>query len=594
MYRRLCVLAMLFSMGCSDDNPCSKFIIEEDIQLGEQLDSTTHPDELRTTALKVLIANGEDLGLSYSWAVAGESYTGSQLELQGTGKQEGQLTVSNAGCSITKTVLFEFDIPTGSIGGTVWEDIEDPTSEQQALDETDKRLSDVVVQLLSAADRVVLQETVSDEQGTYLFTGLRAGDYIVKFQELGTLPFVSKNASGDMNIDSDADEEGYTEIITIADWENKTNINAGYHSLRGYYIDCSQDSLGSIAGRAWKDSHYFEGGIGHAWDETDLIAPNIKVELLDGHTLEVIAETQTDLAEGRYQFENVLPGSYVVRFHKWDDVDRPFLWLNSELGFDEEIDSDVNQEGYTEMFKVWSCQQYTHVDAGFKICFEDDADCQSLDPCTYFLTEEDIIISVSTSRCNVELENNVSQQFNYLGSLQKEYLIDGEIISDVGTYNRLDFTNRLEERLVKGSLRIFNDYCSVTKEFEFEIEFDNIYGYIGNTVWLDNMVSGDFQILDPTDARVENIRVELLEAEILSLVMVDVTDINGEYLFENVLPGDYVVRFINENPQLKFVRKHEGDIPELDSDVDFDGYTDEFTLEGCEINFTIDAGLIRN
>ena len=591
MYRRLCLLAILFSMSCSDDNPCSQFITESDILLGEQLDNTNITGELRTTALAAIVANGEDLGLSYSWEVDGESYTGDQLELQGTGKQEGQLTVSNAGCSITKTVLFEFDVPTGSIGGKLWEDIESPASEQQTLDETDKILTNIEVQLLRAADKVVLQETVSDAQGAYLFSGLRTGDYIVKFQELGTLPFVSKKASGNMNFDSDADKEGYTEIITIADWETRQGINAGYHRLSGYHIDCSQDSLGSIAGRAWKDSYYFEGGVGYAWDATDLIAPNIKVELLDGNTLEVIAETITDLSEGRYHFENVMPGSYVVRFHKWDYVERPFIWLNSELGVDEELDSDVNQEGYTEVFDVWECQQYTHVDAGFKICFEDDADCQSLDPCTYFLTAEDIRIRSTIYFCSVELTHSIPAQFDDLGSLQCEYIIDGEVFN--GEHQDFDFSEKLEEDTLTGTLRVFNDFCSVTKDFELPVEFTNANGFLGNQVWYDSE-SGNRDVFDATDSHIEDMRVELLDAQSLEIVEFTFTDPFGRYLFRDISEGEYVIRFINDDSASKFVKQYIGSDDTQDSNANSEGYSDSFIVEKCLTNLNIDAGLTRH
>jgi hypothetical protein len=63
---------------------------------------------------------------------------------------------------------------------------------------------------------------------------------------------------------------------------------------------------------------------------------------------------------------------------------------------------------------------------------------------------------------------------------------------------------------------------------------------LGNFVWWDRNCDG---ILQDTEAGVPNVTVNLLRAD-GSLVLSMVTDANGNYLFERLRPGDYIVQFI--------------------------------------------------
>ncbi|MEZ4948298.1 MAG: SdrD B-like domain-containing protein [Saprospiraceae bacterium] len=66
------------------------------------------------------------------------------------------------------------------------------------------------------------------------------------------------------------------------------------------------------------------------------------------------------------------------------------------------------------------------------------------------------------------------------------------------------------------------------------------------------------------------------------------TDINGMYMFSDITPGDYKIRFANPGG---FVFTAQNAAPDAaDSDVDVYGYTDCFTVTANTINNDIDAG----
>jgi len=65
---------------------------------------------------------------------------------------------------------------------------------------------------------------------------------------------------------------------------------------------------------------------------------------------------------------------------------------------------------------------------------------------------------------------------------------------------------------------------------------------IGDYVWLDADKDG---IQDASEGGVANITVNLHNAATNAIIATDVTDANGEYLFENQLAGNYYITFVN-------------------------------------------------
>jgi len=120
------------------------------------------------------------------------------------------------------------------------------------------------------------------------------------------------------------------------------------------------------------------------------------------------------------------------------------------------------------------------------------------------------------------------------------------------------------------------------------------YGYyieaaeIGDTVWFD--ADGDGE-QDSTESGVAGVTVELYDIN-GNLVGTTVTDTNGNYIFEDLIPGDYKLTFIPPAGYL-FTSQDSGSTDANDSDVDPTmGMTIYTTLDSGESDMTWDAGLI--
>lgn len=115
-------------------------------------------------------------------------------------------------------------------------------------------------------------------------------------------------------------------------------------------------------------------------------------------------------------------------------------------------------------------------------------------------------------------------------------------------------------------------------------------GQIGDYVWFDTNGNG---VQDPGEPGMAGVFV-ILETCTGSFADFAVTDAEGKYLFDNVQAGQYRVKFANpgsyEGTPVQFTQKNAGGNGAADSDPDWLGFTDCFTLAPGEVNMNIDAG----
>lgn len=117
----------------------------------------------------------------------------------------------------------------------------------------------------------------------------------------------------------------------------------------------------------------------------------------------------------------------------------------------------------------------------------------------------------------------------------------------------------------------------------------SVVGGLGDTVWKDLNGNG---IQDPGEPGVPNVVVNLLDCE-GNLLAIQLTDENGFYFFNNLLPGDYQLQFdISDLPSgCAFTQQDQGG-DALDSDVNPMGFAPCTTIQGGEYDSTFDAGLL--
>lgn len=119
---------------------------------------------------------------------------------------------------------------------------------------------------------------------------------------------------------------------------------------------------------------------------------------------------------------------------------------------------------------------------------------------------------------------------------------------------------------------------------------------LGDYVWFDE--NGDGIQNEPKENGVNGVKVDLLDKDgkqlIASTITSDDMDGNpGYYLFPNLEPGKYIVKFHLPEGYKGFTKYQKGDDPAKDSDAQEDGTTEVIELAAGEKNHTIDAGLVK-
>jgi protocatechuate 3,4-dioxygenase beta subunit len=247
---------------------------------------------------------------------------------------------------------------TASIGNRVWTDL----NNNGLQDAGEPGVAGVTVELLDAAGNPIDKDpntagvqpttTITNALGEYLFTGLPAGDYRVRFS---TLPAgynaAPKGAGTNRDIDSDGNTissgTSTTDIVSVAAGEERLDIDFGLFNPTA--------PLGQLGDRVWFDSN--NNGVQDAGEQG---VPGVTVSLLNAANA-VIATTVTD-ADGNYRFVNLANATYSVKF---SNLPAGFVFSPKDLGGNDNTDSDADPvTGQTGTYTITAGNTNLTVDAG--------------------------------------------------------------------------------------------------------------------------------------------------------------------------------------------------------------------------------------
>lgn len=124
---------------------------------------------------------------------------------------------------------------------------------------------------------------------------------------------------------------------------------------------------------------------------------------------------------------------------------------------------------------------------------------------------------------------------------------------------------------------------------QFSLPEEPLLAAIGDRVWYDNNMNG---IQDAGENGVEDVTVRLMNC-LGQVLATTTTNINGLYLFSNLIPGDYNIEFVLPDGYV-FTNRDQGVNDAVDSDADVvTGRAICTNLIGGETDLTWDAGIYR-
>jgi protocatechuate 3,4-dioxygenase beta subunit len=445
------------------------------------------------------------------------------------------------------------------LGNLVWADYND----NGQVDSGEPGISGVTVELLDGTGATVLATTTSDANGNYLFSNLNPGEYIVRIP-------ASQFATGAV-LESWSSSVGGGAYEPAADPDSNTSDNRDNGSTQGTgdvqslpieltlgnEPDTAVDGddrdgnltvdfgflpqLASLGDTVWYDSTR-----NNIQDSGEAGVPNVTVRLLDS-TNTVIATTTT-LANGTYLFDNLVPGVYAVEFDL-STLPANYRFVSQDVGGNDTLDSDANPTtGRTiqttltagENDLTWDAGIYQLASIGDRVWYDADGDGvqDSGEPnmpgvTVNLLDGSGTVIDTTTTDANG----------NYLFDLLEPGNYAIEVVPPAG----YAFTTQDSggNDATDSDVDPINGTTIVTTLDSGEDDRSWDAGLVGimslgDLVWNDLNNNG---VVDGGETGISGVTVRLLNGS-GTVLATTTTDANGNYLFSNLIPGDYLVEIV--------------------------------------------------
>jgi hypothetical protein len=521
-----------------------------------------------------------------------------------------------------------FDIgfkPQASIGNNVWRD--DDKDGIQDLGEPG--VAGVTVTLYQngadgasgTADDIVIGTTVTDAYGMYLFDNLTPTTNAPTRYNVGfTLPtnyqFTTQTntqaANGNTtNVNDGATEANGNDANVTTGRTGSWDLSAG-EAERGAdagIIFNTPPVTQSVGDRVWLDNGAGANAGNGLQDAGEPGVAGVTVTLFNSAGI-AVAATITD-ANGNYLFNNVPVGTgYTVGF----TPPVGFIFTTKDAGGNDASDSDVNTAagatfGRTDVFNVTAGQNITTIDAG--LIAQATSKASLGDKVWHDINRDGVQDAGEPGIAGVIVQLIAADGVTVLATTTTDAF--GNYIFpnlDPGNY-RVKFDNvsglqRTSQNSTLGAIPDATDsdadatglspiYILVAGEKNMSVDagyystqpLTNV-GALGDKVW--NDLNGD-GVQSAGEPGVDGITVTLYNST-GAAVATTTTDINGNYLFPGLTPGNYSVGFSNLPTGFNFTGQDKGADDALDNDANTaTGRTVPVAVVGGATNSTLDAGI---
>ena len=398
---------------------------------------------------------------------------------------------------------------------------------------------------LFQGDGTAAGTTTTDSNGIYNFTGLVPGDYYVEFVKPDGYNFSTQDQGANDATDSDANTTtGKTITTNLVSGENDTTWDAGLYVPQAQ-VPCVCTTI--------------------TFTDTSNCAP------LDGTNGNIRTFTQNGIS---------VKASAFSRDKTYGTWQKAYLGLYGQ-GLGVTDSSEGNGSNGTHRVDNIGRDNYVLFEFSSPVTV-DQAFLNSV------VTDSDI--SVWIGNFNNPFNNHLSLNDSLLNGMSNETNLTNSSLSRWADIN--------SNEIVGNTLVIAGWTGDTSPEDAFKINKLDVCqsvcanASLGDFVWYDVNANG---IQDANESGVAGVKATLSGTDILgnSVTVTDVTDSAGEYLFANLLPGNYKVTFNNLPAQTSFTSRDRGTNDAKDSDVDpVTGMTQVVTLAAGEVNRTLDAGLV--
>jgi len=510
------------------------------------------------------------------------------------------------------------------IGDHVWED-----KNYNGIQESDeKNVSDIRVYLIvdgvlqdgSDDTEEIYQDT--NESGEYLFSDLPpAHTYSVRFTNLPEgYRFTQQDVGDDDSLDSDANATGYASGETprsASDDENLT-FDAGIYKPI------------VIGDRVWEDTDANGLQDSYDWNLSGVVATIV----IDDEVYDEI-NTTTD-ENGTYLFDidrDLKPNHrYAVKFSHLPQTDRPYLVTLKDSGDDDTLDSDINETNITTSTPImYSGESNLTLDGGFyrlglvgdRVWYDENGDGNQT-------SGEEGVADVNVTLWDASDDTQVKKDaygnsFGDEGTLStddkgvyhfdnvmpgKSYyvLFESKSLPQGYTFTQLDEGDNdyvdSDANRTTGKTRSVYVYSDANRTWMDAGIYKPVS--IGDHTWLD--ANGD-GLQGEDESNLSDVNITLMDAGCNHTITSDQngsdafvnplqSDENGSYLFSNLKPDTYCLKFTApDGSDYVMTQQHQGEDENNDSDADgfmqSEGSTDDYILTSGEENLSVDAGLFE-
>lgn len=458
--------------------------------------------------------------------------------------------------SIENIDLGLFSVNGAMVMGQIWID-----ADENGIFDMGELSREGVEVTLYADGGMMIATTTTDVDGSYLFSGVFAGDYYVVVDNPTGFIFTLADQGMDDTVDSDvteAIEAGATDLFTVMTNEIVDNVDAGL-------LDQTQ---GSISGIAWIDMN--GDGIRTAGDIT---TPGVLVNLFANNG--TLLDTQMSDANGAYTFSGLISDDYYIVFVL------PFggVITSADQGSDDTIDSDITETviaNSTDVITLLTNQSINNIDGGYFMnamitgVVWDDTNCNGIRE-----AGEPMVEGVNISLVNSMAVVTHMGTTNAGGIYTFTDVRPGSYIATMVLPNGKEFTladigsdDTIDSDIISMSMGIgTTDLVAVTSggmvtNVDGGIKDEQLDIDLSGVAWED--FNGD-GVRQTTESLLPGVSVMVFNSS-GGLEGSTTTNANGAYSFLNLVPGQYVVQFELPTGQ-EFTTPNEGANDVIDSDV---------------------------